>query len=91
MLPSNSQQGTQIYNDIVSLQNKCHLGRTLKSRQDKDMIQAYNNIICRLTKHQKLPSLHLMDNEASVAFKANLKKPNQLVPPHTHIEETQQK
>ena len=60
------------------------LAEPLKSRQDKDMIQAYNNIICRLTKHQKLPSLHLMNNEASVAFKVNLKTPYQLVPTHTN-------
>ena len=31
-----------------------------------------------------MPKIHYMDNEASTAFRANLKTKYQLVPPHTH-------
>ena len=47
------------------------------------MVKAYNNIITKLSQHQALLSIHLMDNESSPAFRANLKTPYQLVPPHT--------
>ena len=56
----------------------------IKSQQDSDMIRAYNNLLNKITKHNKLPTIHYMDNEASAAFRANFKSPFQLVPPHTH-------
>ena len=48
------------------------------------MIKAYNNLLSKVTKYNKMPTIHYMDNEASAAFRANLKTAFQLVPPHTH-------
>ena len=46
----------------------------LKSRQDSDMIKAYNNLLNRILHKHTMPKIHYMDNEASTAFGANIKK-----------------
>ena len=73
-----------MHNDTVPLKTIAILAELIKTRQDKEMIQAYNNLITKFIKYQKLPFMHFMDNEASTAFKANLKTSFQIVPPHTH-------
>ena len=63
--PVMSSKGYKYMMILYHYKTNSILAEPLKSRHGKYMIQAYNNIISRLTKHQKLPSIHLMDNEAS--------------------------
>ena len=48
------------------------------------MIAAYSALIQRITKRHALPSIRVLDNEASTAFENTLKTPFQIVPPHSH-------
>jgi hypothetical protein len=38
----------------------------------------------RVTKRHSLPTIHVLDNEASMEFKTMLQTPFQIVPPHSH-------
>ena len=60
------------------------LVQPIKSKSDADMIAAYSALIQRVTKLHTLPTIHVLDNEASVAFKTALKTLFQIVPPHSH-------
>ena len=48
------------------------------------MIAAYSALMQRVTKLHALPTIHMLDNEALVAFKTALQTPFQIVPPHSH-------
>ena len=59
----------------------------IRSHQDSHMIQAYRTLWTRTTRGRaNKPHLHILDNEASEAFKAAIKEncTLQLVPPDTH-------
>ena len=59
------------------------LVQPLKSKNDADMIAAYSALMQRVTKQHVLPTIHVLDNEASVAFKTALQTPFQVVPLHS--------
>ena len=66
--------------------NSIHV-RPLKSRNDNDTIQAYEDIYNMLKQRGQKPRLHWLDNEASKALKTFIKKEQteyQLTPPHIH-------
>jgi hypothetical protein len=47
----------------------------MKNHQDNSMIQAYQNLWARTTRNKKeKPTMHVLDNKASVAFKAAIKQ-----------------
>ncbi len=59
----------------------------MKNHQDNSMIQAYQNLWAWTTQNQnKKQTMHLLDNEAPIAFKAAIKTNCnlQLVPLDTH-------
>jgi len=59
----------------------------LKDHRDNSMIQAYQQLWSRTTRNRKeKPTMHILDNEASQAFKLEIRKNCnlQLVPPDTH-------
>jgi hypothetical protein len=59
----------------------------MRNHSDSLMIQAYRLLWARTTRNCKeKPSMHILDNEASVAFKPEIKKncDFQLIPPDTH-------
>jgi hypothetical protein len=59
----------------------------MKNHQDNSMIQAYQNLWAQTTQNgNKKPTMHVLDNEASIVFKAAIKTNCnlQLVPPNTH-------
>ncbi len=59
----------------------------MKNHQDNSMIQAYQNLWAWTMQNQnKKPTMHILGNKASVAFKAAIKTNCnlQLVPPDTH-------
>ena len=82
--PVTSSKGNKYVMVLYHYKSNAILVEPIKSRQDSDMIKAYNNLITRITTKHALPTIHYMDNEASINFKANLKTKYQLVPPHTH-------
>ena len=66
--------------------NSIHV-RPLKSRNDNDTIQAYEDIYNMLKQRGQKPRLHWLDNEASKALKTFITKEQteyQLTPPHIH-------
>ncbi len=59
----------------------------MKDNKDNSMIKAYESFWGRITKlRENKPSLHILNNKASTAFKAATKQNCnlQLVPPNTH-------
>ncbi len=59
----------------------------IRTHHDSQMIPAYQNLWKRTNRGRtKKPNLHILDNEASEAFKAEIRKncELQLVPPDTH-------
>ena len=72
--PITSSRGHKYIMIMYHYKTNAILAEPIKSRQDSNMIKAYNNLIQRLTKNNFLPSIHFMGNEASTTFRANLKK-----------------
>ena len=59
----------------------------IRNHADNQMIQAYHKLWARTNRGRKIkPNMHILDNEASEALKAEIKKNCnlQLVPPDTH-------
>ncbi len=61
--------------------------KPIRNHKDNQMIQAYQNLWTRTNCNRETkPNMHILDNEASEAFKTEIKKNCnlQLVPPDTH-------
>ncbi len=45
----------------------------MKDHQDNSMIQAYQNLWAQMMQNLKKPTMHILDNKASAAFKSAIK------------------
>ncbi len=86
-LPVQSSQGNtslMVYFDVDA--NYIDV-EPIQNHKDNQMIPAYQNLWTRTNRNRKTkPNMHILDNEASEAFKTEIKKNCnlQLVPPGTH-------
>jgi hypothetical protein len=82
-----AQSGNQYIMVGLHTASNAILVHPFASKHDSHQIPAYNNIYACLNAVGAAPTIHVMDNEASVAFQgavATNKCKLQLVPPHVH-------
>ena len=85
--PKKSQRGNQYIMVLTESDSDVILVEPMKNRTSGEMIRAYQTLIDRLHAANIVPKHHVLDNECSEDFKANIKRNNmtyQLVPPHDH-------
>jgi hypothetical protein len=85
--PATSSRGNQYVMVLVEVDGNYIDAEPLKSKAEGAMIQAYLTLWKRLTASGTVkPTTHILDNEASAAFKTEIKKncAIQLVPPDNH-------
>ena len=86
-LPVQSNKGNQLLMVYYDVDANYIDAEPMRNHTDLAMIRAYQSLWGRTTKNCKeTPNMHILDNEASTAFKAEIKKNCnlQLVPPDTH-------
>ena len=86
-LPVTSSRGHKFLMILVNVDGNYIDAEPVKDHTDISLIQAYTALWKRLTDNKTVaPTLHMLDNEASAAFKAAIKAncDLQLVPPDTH-------
>ena len=82
-----AQSGNQYIMVGLHTASNAILVRPFASKHDSHRIPAYNDMFARLNAVGAAPTIHVMDNEASLAFQraiATNKCKLQLVPPHVH-------
>ena len=87
--PATSSRGNQYVMVLVEVDGNYIDAEPLKNKSEGAMIQAYLTLWKRLTASGTVkPTTHILDNEASAAFKMEIKKncTIQLVPPDNHSE-----
>ncbi len=85
--PVQSSWGNRLLMLIYNVDGNYIDVETMKDNKDNSMIKVYEALWGRITKlRENKPSMHILDNEASTAFKAAIKQNCnlQLVPPDTH-------
>ena len=86
-LPVQSNRGNRLLMVLYEVDGNYIDAELMRDHSDKSMIKAYQALWARTTRMRKEnPKLHILDNEASAAFKAEIRKncEYQLVPPDTH-------
>ncbi len=86
-LPVQSNRGNWLLMVYYDVNANCIDAEPMKDHQNNSMIWAYQELWARVTRNQKeKPSMHILDNEASDAFKKKIRKNCnlQLVPLDTH-------
>ena len=85
--PATSSRGNQYVMVLVEVDGNYIDAEPLKNKTDGSMINAYQALWKRLTAMGTVkPTTHILDNEASLAFKTEIRKncTIQLVPPDNH-------
>ncbi len=86
-LPVRSNRGNQLLMIFYEVDGNYIDAEPMRDHNENVLIKAYEALWVRTTrKRQDKPTLHILDNEASAAFKAAIRKncDLQLVPPDTH-------
>lgn len=82
-----ARSGNQYIMVALHADSNAILIRPFASKSDAHRIAAYQDIFARLAAANRLPTVHIMDNEASPAFQRAITANRctvQLVPPHVH-------
>ena len=85
--PATSSRGNQYIMVLVEVDGNYIDAEPMKSKSEGSIITAYLALWARLTaKGTVKPTMHILDNEASAAYKAEIMKncSIQLVPPDNH-------
>jgi len=85
--PKKSSKGNHYIMVLIEIDRNAILVEAMKNRTAGEMIRAYIVLITRLRNAGVTPKMHILDNECSEEFKAQIRKNNmtfQLVPPHDH-------
>jgi hypothetical protein len=85
--PVTSSQGNQYLLILYDFDSNAILAEPMTNRSENEQLRAFNKLHTYLTERGFTPKLLWLDNEASAAFKSNLRTKNidyQLVPPHSH-------
>ncbi len=86
-LPMQSSQGNTSLMVYFNVDANYINAKPIRNHKDNQMIQAYQNLWTRTNRNRKMkPNMHILNNEASEAFKTEINKNCnlQLVPPDTH-------
>jgi hypothetical protein len=93
-LPRKSQRGYEYIMTLYKNDSNAILVEPMKNRSSGEMLRAYIKLIERLKGVGITPEHHILDNECSNEFKAQIKlfkMTYQLVPPHDHQRNTAEK
>ncbi len=85
--PKKSSKGNHYIMVLIEIDSNAILVEAMKNRTAGEMIRAYLVLVTRLSNAGVKPKMHILDNECSEEFKAQIRKNNmtfQLVPPHDH-------
>ena len=85
--PHKSSRGYQYLFTMCDHDSNIILYEPLKTKQAKEIANAFNKTYKRLTRHGHTVKLFILDNECSAELKSSINKinvPFQLVPPHQH-------
>ena len=85
--PKKSQRGYEYIMTLYEYDSNAILVEPMKNRTSGEMLRAYIKLIGRLVQAGITPKHHILDNECSAEFKAQIKlfkMTYQLVPPHDH-------
>ena len=86
--PTRSQRGNKYVMVMVEIDSNAILVEPMKSRQDKEMIRAYDALVQRLQQAGIQPKKHVLDNKISNNMKAHIDRKYKflikLVPPGCH-------
>jgi hypothetical protein len=85
--PHRSSRGSQYLFVMYDYDGNSIMVEPIKNRTEAELIQAYKKLFKFYAMRGMKPSMHVMDNEASKAFRdevENNKCTYQLVPPHIH-------
>ena len=85
--PKKSSKGNHYIMVLIEIDSNAILVEAMKNRTAGEMIRAYTVLVTRLRNAGVTPTMHILDNECSEEFKAQIRKNNmtfQLVPPHDH-------
>ena len=86
--PVRSQRGNKYIMVLVEIDSNAILVEPMKSREDKEMIRAYDALVQRLQAAGIKPRKHVLDNEVSNNMKHHIKQHHkfqmELVPPGCH-------
>lgn len=85
--PKTSRRGNKYIYVLYDHDSNAILVEPLKSRKDAEIIRAFNKLHEYLAERGLKPVFNKLDNEASAAFKANLRQRKieyQLAPPNSH-------
>ena len=85
--PKKSSKGNHYIMVLIEIDSNAILVEAMKNRTAGEMIRAYTVLVMRLRNTGVTPTMHILDNECSEEFKAQIRKNNmtfQLVPPHDH-------
>jgi hypothetical protein len=85
--PKKSSAGNQYIMVLIKIDSNVILVEAMKNRSAGEMIRAYLILVNPLCNTGVTPKMHILDNECSEEFKAQICKNNmtfQLVPPHDH-------
>jgi hypothetical protein len=85
--PKKLSKGNQYIMVLIEINSKSILVEAMKNCSAGEMIQAYQVLVTCLCNAGVMPKMHVLDNECSEKFKAQIHKNNmtfQLVLPHNH-------
>jgi hypothetical protein len=85
--PKKSSKGNHYIMVLIEIDSSAILVEEMKNRSAGEMIRAYLILVNHLPNAGVTPKMHILDNECSEEFKAQICKNNmtfQLVPPHNH-------
>ncbi len=85
--PKKSSKGNHYIMVLIEINSNAILVEAMKNCTAGEMIRAYLVLVNRLRNAGVKPKMHILDNECSEEFKAQIWKNNmtfQLVPPHDH-------
>jgi len=85
--PKKSSKGNHYIMVLIKIDSNTILVKAVKNRSAGEMIRAYLVLIYCRHNADITPKMHILDNECSKEFKAQIRKNNmtfQLVPPHDH-------
>jgi hypothetical protein len=85
--PKKSSKGNHYIMVIIEIDSNAILVEAMKNRSAGEMIRAYLILVNCLYNAGVTPKMHILDNECSKEFKAQICKNNmtfQLVPSHDH-------
>ena len=85
--PKKSSKGNHYIMMLIEIDSNAILVEAMKNRTAGEMIRAYIVLVTCLRNAGVTPKMHILDNERSEEFKAQIRKNNmtfQLFPPHDH-------